>query len=304
MPLFAVVVLVFAGTAAVAGFVLYLLMPKKTDLAMRLESLVPQQQADALFQKKLTPWKKFLGNLGANVPLRPEEQGKYRRMIIAAGMRRDRVPVFLGVKILLAVLLPGLYLLLYGMPVEKIMSTWVLVSVIFGIVGFLLPSIWLADKVKKRQEQIFYDLPDVLDLMTVCVDAGQSIDASMMTICDDPNLKSSPLVSEIKIALQETRAGKPRFDALRDMGERSMLDDLKGFTSLLIQTERMGTSLSQALRVHADSFRTIRMQKAEEAAAKTAIKLLFPLVFFILPALFVVMLLPALIRMVRVISSM
>ena len=304
MPLPLVIILVFAGTASVVAFVAYLLIPKKTELQERLEQLMPQrQQDDYLFDRPPSSWQEFLAGFGKKVPLGGSEQGKYRRMLIAAGIRRDRLAVFVGSKLMLAAVLPVVYLLVYGIPVEKDMTTNALLAVVFGITGFLLPSLWLADKVKKRQAQIFRDLPDVLDLMTVCVDAGQSIDSSMITITKDFAFASSPLIAEMKIALRETRAGKPRLDALRDMGERSMLDDLKSFTAMLIQTEKMGTSLAQAMRVHADSFRTMRMQRAQEAAAKTTIKLLFPLVFFILPALFVVMLLPALIRIMKVISG-
>jgi tight adherence protein C len=304
MPLYLVGRLFFAGTVSLAAFLFYLLVPKKSDLEQRLEGLMPRQEQASLLEKPLTSWQKFLGRLGANVPVRVQEYGKYRRMLIAAGIKKERFPVFMGSKILLTVVLPGAYLLSYGLPVEEDNMTKLLASAILAILGFLLPSFWLSMRVRKRQMQIFFDLPDVLDLMTVCVEAGQSIDASMITICDDPNLKRSPLISEMKIVLQETRAGKPRLDALRDMGERAMMDDLKAFAAMLIQTERLGTSLAQALRVHSDSFRTIRMQRAQEAAAKTAVKLLFPLIFFIFPALFVVMLMPALIRVARVMSSL
>ena len=177
-------------------------------------------------------------------------------------------------------------------------------AVALAIVGFILPSFWLSRRVKQRQLQIFHDLPEVLDLMTVCVEAGLSMDAAMIKVCEDPNLKKSPLIDEMKIVLQEVRAGKPRLEALRDLGERTMVEDLKAFAAMLIQTERLGTSLSQSLRVFSDTLRTIRMQKAQEEAAKTTVKLVFPLVFFILPALFVVMLLPALIKLSQFVKAM
>jgi len=246
---------------------------------------------------------KFLGRLGAGIPLRMQDYGKYMRMIIAAGIRKERLPLFMGLKIALTVLFPAIYLIFYGLPVEDDYRMRMMITVILAIVGFLLPSFWLTRKVKKRQEQIFIDLPDVLDLMTVCVEAGLSIDASMVTITQEANLQKSPLVREMRVVLAETRAGKPRSDALRDMGERSMVDDLKSFALMLIQTERLGTSLAQALRVYSDLFRTIRMQRAQEAAAKTTVKLVFPLVFFILPSMFVVMLLPALIRMYKFMTT-
>jgi tight adherence protein C len=303
MPLSILIVLVFVGIASVLGFVMYLMVPKKTVLEERLENLVPTMGEVSIFEKPLTVWEKFVGRLGANVPLRPQEYGKYMRMIIAAGLKKQSLPVFMGVRIALAVVLPVLYFVFYGIPFEKDSTMRILSAVALAIVGFVAPSFWLSRRVKKRQLEIFHDLPEVLDLMTVCVEAGLSMDAAMVKVCEDPNLKKSPLVDEMKILLQEVRAGKPRLEALRDMGERTMVEDLKSFAAMLIQTERLGTSLAQSLRVFSDTLRTIRMQRAQEAAAKTTVKLVFPLVFFILPALFVVMLLPAVIRISRVMSQ-
>jgi tight adherence protein C len=304
MPLSILIVLVFIGIASVLGFVMYLMVPKKTVLEERLENLVPGAVGEvSIFEKPLTAWEKFIGRLGANVPMRPEEHGKYMRMIIAAGFKKRRLSVFMGFRIALAVVLPVLYFVFYGIPFEKDSTMRLLSAVALAIVGFVGPSFWLARRVKKRQLEIFHDLPEVLDLMTVCVEAGLSMDAAMVKVSEDPNLKKSPLVDEIKILLQEVRAGKPRLEALRDMGERTMVEDLKAFAAMLIQTERLGTSLAQSLRVFSDTLRTIRMQRAQEAAAKTTVKLVFPLVFFILPALFVVMLLPAVIRISKVMSQ-
>jgi tight adherence protein C len=302
MPLYLLIALIFVGIASLTASLLFLLAPKKSPLKERLERLEPEVSQYDL-RDSLTLGQKFLGRLGAGIPLRIQDYGKYMRMLIAAGIRKERLPLFMGVKIALTVLLPAVYLIFYGMPIEEDIRMRVMVTAMLAIVGFLLPSFWLTRRVKNRQEQIFIDLPDVLDLMTVCVEAGLSVDSAMVTISQEANLQKSPLVREMRVVLAETRAGKPRVEALRDMGERSMVDDLKAFAMMLIQTERLGTSLAQALRVYSDSFRTIRMQRAQERAAKTTVKLVFPLVFFILPALFVVMLLPALIRLQRVMSS-
>jgi tight adherence protein C len=192
----------------------------------------------------------------------------------------------------------------YGIPVEKDMTMKVLTVVGLIIVGFLIPTFWLRRKVQKRQLSIFHDLPDLLDLMTVCVEAGLSMDAAMIKVYEDEQFQRSPLSRELRIATQETRAGKPRLEALRDMGERTMVEDLKAFAAMLIQTEKLGTSLAQALRVYSDSLRTIRRQIAEEAAAKTTIKLLFPLIIFIFPALLFVILGPSVIRVMRLFGSL
>ena len=300
MPLSVLIALVFIGITSLLIFVIYLLTPKKSILEERLESLASTQpEVLTMFDKPPTSFQKFLGNLGANVPLRVQDYGKYVKMLVAAGIRKERVPVFLGVKILLAIILPALYLILYGIPVEKDNTMRILLVLFFAILGFLLPTYWVRRKAKKRKEDIFHDLPDVLDLMTVCVESGLSMDASMVRVCDEPFFKKSPLIREMNIAIQETRAGKPRIEALRDMGERAQVDDLKSFGAMLVQTERLGTSLAQSLRVHSDSLRTIRRQRAEEAAAKLPVKLLFPLVFLIFPALLVIILGPAVLRIIK-----
>ncbi len=299
MPLFIVIALVFVGIAALLFLLIYIFLPKKTVLEERLEGLVQETEELSVLEKPTTGMQRFLERLGARVPVRIQDYGKYTRTLIAAGIKKERLPVYMGVRVLTAVLLAAGYLMVYGLPIEKDYTGRIIFTAIFAVSGFLLPSYWLLRRMKNRQMQIFYDLPDVLDLMTVCVQAGLSIDAAMIKICADPHFQKSPLVSEMKIALQETRAGKPRTDALRDMGERSMVDDLKALSAMLVQTERLGTSLAQALLVHADSLRTMRRQKAEEAAAKIAIKLLFPLAFFIFPALLVVILGPAVLRLLK-----
>jgi tight adherence protein C len=305
MPLYMLVTLVFIGMVSIMLFLIYLVTPKKSVLEERLEGLTVEKAEEiSIFEKPLTPFQKFLAQLGAKVPLRVQEYGKYMRMLIAAGIKKERFPIFMGVKILSAVALPAAYLLLYGFPVERDPMLRLLFTALFAIVGFLLPSYWLSQRVKKRQTQIFHDLPDVLDLMTVTVEAGLSLDASMVKVCEDVYFRKSPLIREMRIALQETRAGKPRMEALRDMAERTMENDLRAFSAMLIQTEHLGTSLAQALRVHSDSLRTLRRQMAEEAAAKIPIKLMFPLVFFIFPALLFVILGPAVIRIMKLFQQM
>lgn len=299
MPLYIVITLVFVGIAALLFLLLYTLLPKKTVLEERLESLVPGTETLTVLEKPSTGMQRFLERLGGRIPVRVEDYGKYARMLIAAGIKKERLPLYMGIRVLTAILFAVLFLAVYGIPMETDYVNRIIFTAIFAIVGFLLPSYWLLRRMKNRQTQIFHDLPDVLDLMTVCVQAGLSIDAAMIKICEDPHFQKSPLVSEMKTALQETRAGKPRMEALRDMGERTKVDDLKALSAMLVQTERFGTSLAQALLVHADSLRTIRRQKAEEAAAKVAIKLLFPLAFFIFPALLVVILGPAVLRLLK-----
>jgi tight adherence protein C len=302
MPIFAVTLLVFVGTALVLFVLMYMFVPGKTILEERIEGMAHEVEP-AYLERPPSGFEKFLANLGGRVPLNPRDYNKYMKSLVAAGFRGEMIPVFMGAKLLLMAALPAAYVF-YGIRVGQELMVLIVAAVALAIVGFLLPSYWLSKMVRRRQLRIFHDLPDVLDLLTVCVEAGLSMDAAIVRIVGDRQFRSSPLAIELRLASQETRAGKPREDALRDLGERTMLDDLKSFVAMLIQTERLGTSLADSLRVHSDSLRTIRRQKAEEAAAKTSIKLLFPLVFLIMPALFVVMLMPAILRMIEIFSEL
>lgn len=304
MPIVVIAAFVFIAIASVLFLVAYLAMPKKTVVRERIEDMAPHIDETVFVEKAPTRWQKFLGRLGANVPLRHEDLGKYQKMFIAAGLKHERVAIFMGMKMLLTIGLPVAYLLSYGIPIEKDPVVRVLMTVGLAILGIWLPNFWLRYKLNKRRTQIFHDLPDLLDLMTVCVEAGLSMDAAMIKVSEDEQFKKSPLARELRIGLQETRAGKPRLEALRDMGNRSMVDDIKSFAAMLIQTEQLGTSLAQSLRIFSDSLRTERRQIAEEAAAKTTIKLMFPLVFCIFPALLVVLIGPAILRIMHFLKDL
>ncbi|HEX9206086.1 MAG TPA: type II secretion system F family protein [Candidatus Deferrimicrobiaceae bacterium] len=166
--------------------------------------------------------------------------------------------------------------------------------------GILLPGAYLKSKARKRQEAITDSLPDALDLMTVCVEAGLGINSAFVRIAEEFRLSSPVLSEEFDIVNREMVAGKPRIDALRALSDRTGVEDVKSLVAMLIQTERLGTSLAQSLRVHSDSLRVRRRQRAEEAAAKTTIKLVFPLVFLLFPALFIVILGPGVLQIIRV----
>lgn len=282
------------AVALLTACILYPLLTRRTVVQQRLDSLAVKEPARPSVITKRTPWQNFLANLGGTLKIAPKEQSKYTKMIVAAGIRKESVAIFLGAKVFLACALPAAYILIYALPKGTLLKFDSLLHVAaLAICGFLLPSYWLYHKVESRKTEIFHTLPDILDLLTVCVEAGLGIDAALLRACENPMFKGNPLAEELKIATMETRAGKPRADALRDMAERTMVDDVKSFATMLVQTERFGTSLSLALRVHSDSLRTKRRQIAEEAAAKTAIKILFPLAFFIFPALLVVLVGPA-----------
>ncbi|MBU5614654.1 type II secretion system F family protein [Geomonas azotofigens] len=279
-----------------------ILLSRRSPVAQRMAAFFPADKPLRLMPEvESGTWASKLQRIGERVKLPKQEHSRYRKALVAAGFHRDSVHVFLGSKLLFAVALPLPYLLLMVAPSHAYFDLVnIAVLLACAIVGYLLPSYWLSVKVKKRQLVIFHTLPDVLDLVTLCVEAGLSMDAALLRASEVPQLDQNPLALEIRQVTMETRAGKARVDALKDMAQRTMVDDMRSFTTMLAQTERFGTSLSQALRTFSDDLRTKRRQAAEEAAAKTTIKLIFPLVFAIFPALLVVVLGPAVVQITKV----
>lgn len=294
--MFLTITSVFLFVALMTGTIFYAVMSRRTVvLQKRLEKLMPQTQyLKTTLVREKTPFQAFLDRIGQYFKPSQRDKTKYASYLEAAGFRRESLPIFMGGKLLLTLLLPAFLILFYALPKGLVFNfQMVLYELILAILGFLAPSLWLQQRVRNRTSEIFHTLPDILDLLTVCVEAGIGIDAALIKTSENPQFRGNPLAEELKIAGMETRAGKHRSEALKDMADRTMVDDLKSFVTMLIQSERFGTSLSQSLRVHSDSLRTKRRQMAEEAAAKTSVKMLFPLVFFVFPALMVIMIGPA-----------
>lgn len=183
-----------------------------------------------------------------------------------------------------------------GMENQKVF----LLAMLGIVFGSLFPVAFIQYKIRKRKEEITDALPDALDLMVVCVEAGLALNAAFVKISEEFKLSSPTLSEEFDIVNREMVAGKPRQEALRALSDRTGVEEVKSLVAMLIQTEKLGTSLAQSLRVHSDSLRTKRRQRAEEAAAKTTIKLVFPLVFLLFPALFVVILGPGFIQIAKI----
>jgi tight adherence protein C len=165
--------------------------------------------------------------------------------------------------------------------------------------GFLLPDFWLGNRIKKRQSLLRKGLPDVLDLLVICIEAGLSLDQATVRAAEELSYAQPELCDELGVVVLEQRAGRPRDEAWKHLSERTDVDAIRNLTSMLIQSEQFGTSVGKTLRTHSDTLRTKRVQQVEEAAAKTTIKLIFPLVFFIFPALFLVVLGPSVIIMME-----
>jgi tight adherence protein C len=207
-----------------------------------------------------------------------------------AGFRKpEHVEIYTAIKLLLP---------LAGIVIGTFFSSNLMLAVILGGVGgFFLPDLVLSYLVTRRQEQIRIALPDALDLLVICMEAGLGIDQAMLRVGDEMAITAPSLAEEFQIVSREQRAGKPRLDAWRSMAERLDIEFVRQFVTMLVQTERFGTPVAQALGVFADTLRSRRMQAAEEVAAKTGVKLLFPLVLFIFPSIFVVSLGPAIINL-------
>lgn len=219
-----------------------------------------------------------------------------QKKLIQAGIYNERaIPCFLGIKLGLLLVLPVLVLfLLWGHTTQSEL----LMGIPIGLcsLGYILPNIILDRLIKARQTKIKEALPDALDLLVVCVEAGQGLNAALKRVADDL-MESSPILSqELLLVNLEIMAGLEREQALRNLGERTRVDELISLCNVLIQSERLGTSVGQALKTQSDFMRTTRRQNLEGLAAKTPVKLVFPLLLFIFPAIMVVLLGPAFIQ--------
>lgn len=245
---------------------------------------------------RFTHIKDAIKKLGSRVPVSASEVGKVRLRLIQAGFRgAEALPIFVGLRMAVAL---GAFVL-FATPL--IMRPNVSVGLGGSLLGYIVPGIVLARLAKKRQKKIQLGLADALDLMVVSVEAGLGLDQAMLRVGDELAFAHPDLSNELRLVNIELRAGKARTDALRNLADRTGLDDLVSLTTMLIQTDKFGTSVAQSLRVFCETLRTKRRQRAEEAAAKTGVKMVFPLVFCIFPAIWVVAIGPAAIKFVQVI---
>ena len=237
-----------------------------------------------------------------SLPDDESEGSVIRARFMNAGFRHPWAPiVFFAAKTFLALSLP--LAVFFGLSVSSAtFGTNSLLMYVLGAAatGYYLPNIILKNLTKRRQREIFESFPDALDLLTVCVEAGLGMDAALARVANEIGLKSRILSDELNLVTLELRAGSTKEKALRGLAMRTGVDDVDALVAMLIQAERFGTSISASLRVQSEQLRTKRRQRAEEQAAKIALKLLFPLIFFIFPSLLVVLMGPAFIQIYRV----
>ncbi len=281
-----VVVIVFAfGAAAVAPS--SVLGSRLREIGWQRPKTQPKPAIRERMQQALDPFSRAL-------PVSPTEVSQTRAWLIQAGYRDPQhVTIYRGMRVLFAAL--GFFSVFAFTGFDSLL-------LLAGVTafGFFIPRFLLKKKLKERQRRIRIGLPDGLDLTVICVEAGLSLDQAMMRVGDDLRTAHPELSAEFHLFNLETRAGKPRVEALRNLAERTGVDDIRSLVGTLIQTDRFGTSVAQALRVHSDSLRTERRQRAEEQAAKTTVKMIIPLVLFVMPSLIVVTVGPAIIQLLHI----
>ena len=283
------------------------LVPVESEPIRRLGALEGEGHLDAMAKRRREDraqrLQDLLENLGGMVGGARPELSEVRQFLIYAGYTSPTaVPIYYGVRLVLGAILAGLILM--TIPFGGLPPLAALFGAIWGFLfGWMVPIFVVGSRTRGRQKSMVNALPDALDLLVVCVEAGLALNQALVRVSEEITNVSPILGEQFALTNLEIRAGTPRADALRNFADRTGVEDIRSFVAMLIQTDRFGTSIAEALRIHAEVLRTKRRQRAEEASAKTAIKMLFPLVFFIFPAMFVVILGPAVIQVYETLSK-
>jgi tight adherence protein C len=291
------------GIAAITFVVIFILIVSaglllfyREAMVQRLPGLVtPDQKKASVFstlqRTGVSLGNNMIGQLERLMPRSQSELSVVQRRLVRAGYRNDSaVKFFYGAKILVPLLLCLI------VAITRLSHFGGFVTYVLALaLGFLAPDFWLGRQITSRQAKIRRGLPDVLDLMIICIEAGQSLDQATIRTAEELRAAQPAICDELGVVVLEQRAGRARTDAWRQFAERTAVDTVRNLVSVLVQSEKFGTSIAKTLRVHSDTLRTQRRQKVEEQAAKTTVKLVFPLVLFIFPSLFVVTLGPSII---------
>ena len=293
---------VFLSVALAASAAGALMVRRDATLRRRLDELEqPREERAPSLRPSLTQapdpggLRRVVASMGRRVPISPDDVGELRRRLIRAGYRDANASVlYMGLRVVLALALP-LLLLLTVIPGMGPPRAMLLLAASAGM-AYALPSFALGRLIGRRQDRITRALPDALDLLVICVEAGLGLNQALMRVGKEMGTVEPVIEEELNLLNLEMRAGKTRVEALKNLARRTGVDDILSLVSMLIQTDRFGTSVANSLRVFSESMRTKRRQRAEEAAAKTTIKIIFPLVVCVMPSLFVVVLGPGLIQ--------
>ena len=297
--------IVGGGATFMAAFVLLRYWPAVERNRLKPGSHDPIGSSILRFESEFgSRWQRIAARLGA--ALGPGDQvrrSQYRRRLVQAGYQDPRaVTIFMGAKVGLGLLGLGLYPL-YGFMIARVVTNLVMISGILGVIGFFAPDYWLRRRRKDRQQAIVEALPDVLDLLMVCVEAGMGFDAAVARIADSVH-KVSPLHDELMRMHLEIRAGRPRDEAMRNFAERTGVDEVKRVVTAFIQADRLGTPLGKTLRVHAEAARVERRHRAEARAYLAPIKMIFPTAICLMPAFMLVALAPALLNLLKIFEGL
>lgn len=295
MLLFALYELAAAPARAVAREIdeIRTLQPSPFGSVSRRRRQSSKQQLSEIIQK-----------LGEHVERGGLDVEGWAKRLIQAGYWSQEAPrIFYGARVVLTACLVGLGLAIGVLTDARIFATLVMALWLGGL-GWLIPGWYVHRRVHRRRSQIQLALADALDLLVACVEAGMGLNQALVRVSEEIRNISDALAEELSMVNLEIRAGTPRDRSLRNLAERTGSDDVEALASTLIQTERFGTSVGRALRIQANTLRQKRRQRAEEAAAKTTIKLIFPLVLFVFPALFVVILGPAVIQVIQALTDL
>jgi tight adherence protein C len=259
--------------------------------------------ADDTEKKGASPLTRLFGRIGRRASAtKAEDYSASRLKFLRAGIRHENaLSVHWGVKIFLTAMFPAAFLLAHTLVLTMLSyQVGMAVAVLCALLGFYLPDIYLNHKTEERRQKNLQSLPDAMDMLVICVEAGMGLDSAISKVAEELGLGSPELSEEFHLMNLELRAGKQRAAALKNLALRTNLDEIRSLTTLLVQTDKFGTSMADALRVYSDSYRTQRYQRAEEMAAKLPVKMVIPLVLCIFPSLFLVILGPAAINIYRV----
>jgi len=296
------VTVTFIAAVGIMGALVYAFVPGELGVAGRLSSLLaaaaPVRKAD-FREKGRERVQHTLASVGALVSSKTPSS-RSQLMMVRAGFRKpETMQAISGLRLLLPVALVAVVFF----------TGWYrwnpfVVLALAALAGYMLPEMWLVGRIRARQHRLRLAVPDGLDLLVICVEAGLGLDHALLRVSEELAITHPDLSEELQLVTAEMRVGKTRTDALRELARRTGLDDIKALVAMLVQTERFGTSIAQSLRVHSDDLRMKRRQRAEEMAAKISVKMVPVLVFFIFPALMIVVIGPAMIAIARQLLKM
>jgi tight adherence protein C len=300
---------VVAGITFVVGFVLLQRVPSVGQQRLKPGAREPEAGSSTSIlrwdEQLGSSWQRWAVRLGQSLgPGDPNRRMQYRRRLVWAGYSDPRVvTIFMGAKIGIAAA-GALAYPIYGLLIARILPNTLMVSVVLAGIGFFIPDVWLSRRLRQRQMGIIHALPDVLDLLMVCVEGGLGFDAAVARIADRPDSVRNALHEELMRMHLEIRAGRPREEALRGIADRTGVEPVRRVVTAFIQAERLGTPLGKTLRVHAESARVERRHRAEERAYLAPLKMIFPTAIFLMPAFMLVAMGPSVVNLLQLFNNL